>query len=76
MEAYGDTHPRFNFPNSVNSVKDLVDFLKCLKDENLFNQDNPLVLSFEVKPWKEENPEVVIANTKRVLNRAWALLDD
>jgi hypothetical protein len=20
MEAYGDTHPRFNFPNSVNSV--------------------------------------------------------
>lgn len=75
MEGYGDTHPRFNFPNSVNSVDDLVDYLKCLKEENMFNQDDPLVLSFEVKPWKDENPELVLANTKRVLNRAWALLD-
>ncbi len=76
MEAFGDTHPRFNFPNSVNSVVELVDFLKCLKDENMFNSQDPMVLSFEVKPWKDEDPDLVIANTKRVLNRAWALLDD
>ncbi len=76
MEAYGDTHPRFNFPNSVNSAAELVDFLKCLKDENIFYSQDPMVLSFEVKPWKDEDPDLVIANTKRVLNRAWALLDD
>lgn len=75
MEAYGDTHTRFNFPNSANSVKELTGFLKCLKDENMFNSEDPLVLSFEVKPWKDENPDLVIANTKRVLNRAWALLE-
>lgn len=76
MEAFGDTHPRFNFPNSVNSVAELVDYLKCLKDENMFNSQDPMVLSFEVKPWKDEDPDLAIANTKRVLNRAWALLDD
>ncbi len=76
MEAYGDTHPRFNFPNSVNTVAELVDFLKCLKDENMFHAQDPMVLSFEVKPWMDEAPDLVIANTKRILNRAWALLED
>lgn len=76
MEAYGDAHPRFNFPNSANSLKELTDFLKCLKNENMFVPDDPLVLSFEVKPWKDENPDLVLANSKRMLNRAWALLDD
>lgn len=75
-EGYGDTHVRFNFPNSVNSVNELVDFLRCLKEENLFRVNDPLVLSFEVKPWKDEDPALVLANSKRVLNRAWALLDD
>ena len=35
--------------------------------------DRPL-MSFEVKPWAGEDPEVVIANGKRVLNEAWAKL--
>ncbi len=76
MEAYGDTHPRFNFPNSVNGVNNVVDFLSCLKEENMFNSREPMVLSFEVKPWKDEDPDLVIANTKRIFNRAWALLED
>jgi sugar phosphate isomerase/epimerase len=76
MEAYGDTHPRFNFPNSANSVNELTDFLKCLKNENMFIAEDRMVLSFEVKPWIDENPELVLANTKRVMNSAWALLDD
>jgi hypothetical protein len=75
MEAYGDTHPRFNFSNSVNSVNDLASFLQCLKDENMFHSDDPMVLSFEVKPWKDEDPGLILANTKRVLNRAWALVE-
>ena len=27
-KAFGDTHPRFGFPNSVNDVAELLDFLR------------------------------------------------
>lgn len=74
MEAFGDTHPRFGFPNGCNDVDELVDFLRVCKDEGLMREKNPLVLSFEVKPWENEDSEIVIVNAKRVLNRAWALL--
>ena len=47
-----------------------------LKQEGFFCAENPYVLSFEVKPWKDEDPEIIVANTKRVINRAWALLED
>lgn len=76
MEAYGDTHPRFGFPNSANDLNDLVDFLRVCRSEGFFDAQNPMVLSFEVKPWGDEDAELVIANSKRTLNRAWALLED
>lgn len=76
MPAYGDAHPRFNFPNSENRMEDLLGFLRVLKEEGFFRADDPLVLSFEVKPWADEDPDLVVANTKRTLNRAWALLED
>jgi len=47
-----------------------------LKNEGFFNAENPYVFSFEVKPFKDEDPDIVVANAKRVLNRAWALLED
>lgn len=72
-EAYGDQHPRFGFPRSANDVEELVDFFNVLKAEGFFDSKNPYVLSFEVKPWKDEDAEIILANTKRVLNRAWAL---
>ncbi len=75
-EAYGDQHPRFGFPNSANDVEELVDFLTVLKEEGFFNAKDPYVLSFEVKPWKDEDPAIIMANSKRVLKRAWALLED
>ena len=75
-EAYGDQHPRFGFPNSANDVPQLLDFFRVLKAEGFFCAEAPYVLSFEVKPWKDEDPEVIVANTKRVINRAWALLED
>jgi len=34
------------------------------------------VLSIEVKPWKDEDAGIILTNTKRVINRAWALLED
>lgn len=75
-EAYGDQHPRFGYPDSANDVEELLEFLKVLKEEGFFNAENPYVLSFEVKPWKDEDPAIIMANSKRVLNRAWALLED
>ena len=75
-EGYGDEHQRFGFPNSSNDTQEVLDFLRVLKNEGFFDEENPYVLSFEVKPWKDEDPDVVVANAKRVLNRAWALLED
>ncbi|WP_444643085.1 sugar phosphate isomerase/epimerase family protein [Caproiciproducens sp. R1] len=74
--AYGDTHPRFGFPNGCNDIPEVLDFLRVAKNEGFFNSENPMVLSFEVKPWGNEDPDIVVANAKRVLNRAWALLED
>lgn len=75
-EAYGDQHPRFGFENSANDTNELLDFFSVLKEEGFFNAKNPYVLSFEVKPWGDEDPEIILANTKRVVKRAWALLED
>ncbi|KSV57588.1 sugar phosphate isomerase/epimerase family protein [Acetivibrio ethanolgignens] len=75
-EAYGDMHPRFGFPNSSNDVAELLDFFTVLKEEGFFNKENPYVLSLEVKPWGDEDGDIILANTKRVINRAWALLED
>ena len=74
--AYGDEHPRFGFPNSSNDTAEVLDFLRVLKDNGFFNELEPYTLTFEVKPWADEDIDVIIANSKRVLNLAWALLED
>ena len=75
-EAYGDQHPRFGFPESANDTEQLVDFFTVLKEEGFFQKENPYVLSLEVKPWADEDGDIILANTKRVINRAWALVED
>lgn len=75
-EAYGDQHPRMGFPNSTNDTAELLDYLRVLRQEGFFRAEEPLVLSMEVKPWGDEEEDLILANTKRVLNRAWALLED
>jgi len=72
--AYGDTHPRFGFPNRTNDVNEVKEFLQVMKEEGFFDEENPYIISFEVKPWEDENSEIIVANAKRTLNRAWALL--
>ena len=47
-----------------------------LKQEGFFNAEKPYVLSMEVTLRPGEDEDIVLANTKRVLNRAWALLED
>ena len=75
-DGYGDKHPRFGYPNSANDVAEMLDFLRVLKDEGFFDAENPYVLSAEVTLRPGEDEGIVLANTKRVLNRAWALLED
>lgn len=75
-DGYGDMHPRFGYPNSANDTDELLDFLRVLKEEGFFDSENPYVLSMEVTLRPGEDEDVVLANTKRVLKRAWALLED
>lgn len=75
-DGYGDKHPRFGYPNSANDTKELLDFLRILKEEGFFNAESPYILSAEVTLRPGEDEQIVLANTKRVLNRAWALLED
>lgn len=72
MEGYGDQHPRFGFPNSECDVKELTEYLRILKFIGVLNKENPPIVSFEVKPYKDENPETVIEGAKKVLDEAWA----
>lgn len=74
LPAYGDLHPRFGFPNGENDVKELVEFLRILKDIGFLNEKNPPVVSFEVKPYNGEDSDIVVAGSKRVLNAAWSQL--
>jgi sugar phosphate isomerase/epimerase len=75
-DAYGDLHPRFGYPNGANDTAELLDYLTVLKEEGFFCAEAPLVLSMEVTPRPDEDGDIILANTKRVLNRAWALLED
>lgn len=75
-EGYGDEHQRFGFPDGSNDIAEVLEFLRVLKAEGFLCAENPYVLSFEVKPWKDEDPDIVVANAKRVLNRAWSLLEE
>jgi sugar phosphate isomerase/epimerase len=73
-QAYGDQHPRFGFPHSENGVPELVAYLRKLIDVGYLQEGDPKIVSFEVKPWGDEDPDMVVANAKRYLNAAWALV--
>ena len=75
-DGYGDLHPRMGYPNSANDTPELLDFLRVLKQEGFFNAEEPYVLSMEVALRPGEDEDIVLANSKRVLKRAWALLED
>lgn len=72
--AYGDEHPRFGFPNSENDVEELAAYLRLLLEIGFLNETNRPIVSFEVKPFGDEDPEVCIANAKRTLDLAWELV--
>lgn len=72
---YGDQHPRFGVPGGENSLEELIEFLKVLKSIGYFNKKTATrlpIVSFEVKPSPGESSEVLIANSKRILEEAWS----
>lgn len=72
--AYGDEHPRFGFPNSENDVEELAAYLRLLLKIGFLNEKNRPIVSFEVKPFGDEDEDVTIANAKRTLDLAWELV--
>jgi sugar phosphate isomerase/epimerase len=74
MPGYGDLHPRFGFPNGENDVEEVVAYLKVLFQIGFINEKTRPIVSFEIRPFGDEDPDVVIANAKRTLNEAWARL--
>ena len=75
---YGDQHPRFAFPHSANGEAELTDFLRVLRENGFFRSgaEKKPILSFEVKPFGTEEPQLVLAGCKRCLRRAWAALEE
>ena len=71
LPAYGDAHPRFGFPGSENDVDELVEYLRVLLSIGFLNKEKRPIVSFEVKPVGDEDPDLVVASAKRVLNLAW-----
>ena len=74
LPGYGDLHPRFGFPNGENDVDEVVDYLRVLLQIGFLNDKKPPIVSFEIRPFGDEDPDIVIANAKRTLNEAWAIV--
>ena len=73
-KVYGDQHPRFDCEEGENGVPELVEFLRQLMAIGYIGEGKQNVVAFEVKPYFDETPETLIAQSKRVLMEAWAKL--
>lgn len=71
-EAYGDQHPRFGFPKGLVDEDTLVKFLRKLFEIGYLKEGKRPIVSFEVKPWGDEDCGMVVAGAKRFLAQAWA----
>ncbi len=77
--AFGDKHPRFGVTGGEHDVSELVQFIKILFEIGYIRLNPPKgerlpIVGFEVKPLPDEDPDTVIAGTKRVWREAWARL--
>jgi sugar phosphate isomerase/epimerase len=73
---WGDQHPSFGYPGGANDVPEIAAFLKVLLEIGYLTTDGSRrgTVSFEIKPVGDIEPRIMIANAKRKLNAAWALL--
>jgi sugar phosphate isomerase/epimerase len=73
---YGDEHPRFGVEGGEHDLPDVTALFEALWRHGFFQKpipygDRPIV-SVEVKPQDHEDAEIILANTKRVVESAWA----
>ena len=69
--AYGDQHPGFHFENSLVNEDMMAAFLRKLFAIGYLGEGKQPTVSFEVKPWGDEDSAMVVAGAKRMLQRAW-----
>ncbi len=75
--AYGDMHPHFGYPGGENDVAELQEYMESLIYVGYFQAQVPTdkpIVSFEVKPVADEDPDLVVAQTQRTFRRMWAEL--
>ncbi len=73
--VYGDLQPRFGMPGGEIDTPQVRDYFRLLLDLKLLTPEKKPVLSAEVRPLlAEDTSEVVLANTKRVIKEAWAMV--
>ena len=77
--AYGDKHPRFGIQGGEHDIEQLARFIKILFDVGYIsrrpNEGKLLpIVGFEIKPMRDEDPDLVVAGTKRVWREAWKRL--
>ena len=79
VPSYGDKHPRFGAPGTENDVDDLAEFLSVLMEIGYFKKKVPTrkpVVTFEVRPLAGERQDILLANCRRVLEQAWAKVEE
>lgn len=69
--GYGDQHVYFGYDYSENDIEEVRAFLQHCIDIGLLSSNNKKIVSFEVKPFGDEDADAVVANAKRTLNQAW-----
>lgn len=72
---FGDLHPRYGYPDSEVGLPMVREYLETLLRTGVLNKEKRMIFSFEVKPYGEENEEVVMSSSKRMLKRAWNLAE-
>jgi sugar phosphate isomerase/epimerase len=73
---YGDEHPRFGVAGGEHGVREVIALFETLWSNGFFQKTIPYgerpIISVEVKPQDHEDQEIVLANSKRVVENAWA----
>jgi len=72
---YGDEHPYFGAPGTEHAGLEVQQYLLELGRNGFFSRQVPYgkrpIISMEVKPHADEQPDLILAATKRVVEDAW-----
>lgn len=78
LEAYGDKHPRFDYPGGVNGTPELVHFLKCLFQigylKEIPDSESLPWVGFEIRPQAGETTDQILDNIQQTWKNTWSQL--